>query len=165
MIALARRVSEALKRSSLWDNQDPIREELFSVERLEEHAQSLALAQIVTTSKSAGRPLARRLANNGAALLSAYRSIVQAINEGRAMTTAAEWLVDNYYLVERHIRELRSDMPPGYYRQLPKLAAGPFRRLSPRLRPHLGLRRSHRQLLRFRDAGSLRSSPIRAFSR
>ena len=126
MIALARRVSEALQRPSLWDNQDPIREELFSVERLEEHAQSLALAQIVTTSKSAGRPLAGRLASNGAALLSAYRGIVQAINEGRAMTTAAEWLVDNYYLVERHIRELRSDMPPGYYRQLPKLAGGPF---------------------------------------
>ena len=30
-----------------WDNRDPIREELFSVERLEEHARSLAIAQPV----------------------------------------------------------------------------------------------------------------------
>ena len=34
--------------------------------------------------------------------------------------------VDNYHLVEKQIRELRSDLPPGYYRQLPKLAVGPF---------------------------------------
>ena len=72
------------------------------------------------------QPLARRLAHNGAVLLEAYRDIVKAINEGRAITPAAEWLVDNYHLVEKQIRELRSDLPPGYYRQLPKLASGPF---------------------------------------
>ena len=42
------------------------------------------------------------------------------------ITPAAEWLVDNYHLVERRIHEIRSDLPPGYYRQLPKLADGPF---------------------------------------
>ena len=73
-----------------------------------------------------GQPLARRLAHNGAVLLEAYRDIVKAINEGRAITPAAEWLIDNYHLVEKQIRELRSDLPPGYYRQLPKLASGPF---------------------------------------
>ena len=52
--------------------------------------------------------------------------IAKAIDEGRAITPAAEWLVDNYYLVERQIREIRSALPPGYYRQLPKLADGPF---------------------------------------
>jgi len=39
---------------------------------------------------------------------------------------AAEWLLDNYHLVEDQVREIRDDLPPGYYRQLPKLAAGPF---------------------------------------
>ncbi|WP_439580303.1 glucoamylase family protein, partial [Elioraea sp.] len=42
------------------------------------------------------------------------------------MTAAAEWLLDNYHLVERQIREIGTALPPGYYRQLPKLAAGPF---------------------------------------
>ena len=46
--------------------------------------------------------------------------------EERAITPAAEWLIDNYHLVERQIREIRADLPPGYYRQLPKLADGPF---------------------------------------
>jgi len=117
---------EGVRSSPPWDNHEPIREELFSVERLEEHARSLALAQIVSSTTTKGQPLARRLADNGVVLLEAYRAIVKAINEGRAMTPAAEWLIDNYHLVEKQIRELRSDLPPGYYRQLPKLASGPF---------------------------------------
>ena len=46
-----------------------------------------------------------RLADNGAVLLQAYRTIAKTIDEGRAITPAAEWLVDNYYLVEREIRD------------------------------------------------------------
>ena len=59
-------------------------------------------------------------------LLSAYRSIVRAIDEGRAITPAAEWLIDNYHLVEKQVRQISTDLPPGYYRQLPKLVTGPF---------------------------------------
>ena len=59
-------------------------------------------------------------------LLHAYRTITKAVSEERAITPAAEWLIDNYHVVERQIRDIRSDLPPGYYRQLPKLAEGPF---------------------------------------
>ena len=37
-------------------------------------------------------------------------------------------MIDNFHQVERQIREIRTDLPPGYYRQLPKLAEGPFAR-------------------------------------
>ena len=60
-------------------------------------------------------------------LLSAYRAIGQVASEGHAITPAAEWLLDNYHLVEAQIREIREDLPPGFYRQLPKLADGPLR--------------------------------------
>ncbi|SDJ07529.1 GH36-type glycosyl hydrolase domain-containing protein [Aliiruegeria lutimaris] len=36
---------------------------------------------------------------------------------------AAEWLLDNEYHVRRAIRQVRSDMPPAFYRLLPSLAA------------------------------------------
>jgi cyclic beta-1,2-glucan synthetase len=109
-----------------WDNREPIREELFSVERLEEHARSLAIAQPVSSKASRGSPLTGRLADNAVALLDAYRRSARAVDEGRAITPAAEWLIDNYHLVEKQIREIRTDLPPGYYRQLPKLLDGPF---------------------------------------
>ena len=96
------------------------------MERLEEHARSLAAAQPVTPKTAKGNPLAGQLVDNEAVLLHAYRTIAKAMREERAITPAAEWLIDNYHVVERQIRDIRSDLPPGYYRQLPKLAEGPF---------------------------------------
>ena len=111
---------------SPWDNDEILRAELFSSERLEEHAASLAVAQQVTRRRSARRSLNARLKDNESVLLAAYRSIGTAVSEGRSITPAAEWLLDNYHLVEEQIREIRADLPPGFYRQLPKLADGPF---------------------------------------
>ncbi len=109
-----------------WNSEESIREELFSIERLEQHAESLAAAQGVAAGSIAGRSLAVRLKENESVLLQAYRDIAGAVGEGRAITPAAEWLLDNYHLVEEQIREIRDDLPPGYYRQLPKLAGGPL---------------------------------------
>jgi cyclic beta-1,2-glucan synthetase len=115
-----------LSRVSPWDNDALLREELFSVERLEQHAVSLAVAQQTTPRPIRRPPLGARLNDNESVLLTAYRTIARAVAEGRAITAAAEWLLDNYHLVEAQIREIREDLPPGFYRQLPKLASGPF---------------------------------------
>ena len=112
--------------ASPWDTEDSIREELFSVERLEQHAESLAAAQQITTTPISRRSLAARLKDNEAVLLGAYRNIANTTRDGQATTPAAEWLLDNYHLVAEQIREVRDDLPPRYYRQLPKLAGGPF---------------------------------------
>ncbi|WP_187774743.1 GH36-type glycosyl hydrolase domain-containing protein [Billgrantia pellis] len=109
-----------------WHDTAPVREELFSVERLEQHASSLALAQRVTDQPPSVLPLASRLKDNAKVLLSAYRASAVEVAEGRDIVPAAAWLLDNYHLIEAQIREIRSDLPPGYYRQLPKLADGPF---------------------------------------
>jgi len=109
-----------------WNSEASIREELFGIERLEQHATSLAAAQPVTAGPVAGRSLAARVKDNESVLLEAYRAIADAVGEGRAITPAAEWLLDNYHLVEEQIREIRDDLPSSYYRQLPKLATGPF---------------------------------------
>ena len=53
----------------------------------------------------------------------------------------------------------------GYYRQLPKLADGPFAGYPARIRHRLGLRRAHRQPLRSGDAAAASCAPIRACSR
>ena len=104
----------------------PVREELFGVERLEQHAESLAAAQTITASPAATRTLQSRLDENAAVLLAAYRASAADQERGQILVPAAEWLLDNYHLVAAHIREVRDDLPPGYYRQLPKLANGPF---------------------------------------
>jgi cyclic beta-1,2-glucan synthetase len=109
-----------------WSSDQILREEIFSVERLEEHARSLASAQPVSSTPGLGRWRGARLRDNEKSLLSAYRSIAKAVDEGRGITPAAEWVLDNYHVIEEQIREIREDLPAGFYRQLPKLAAGPF---------------------------------------
>jgi cyclic beta-1,2-glucan synthetase len=69
--------------ASPWDTEDSIREELFSIERLEEHAESLAAAQPILARPMPRRSLAVRLRDNEAVLLEAYRVIGSASEEGR----------------------------------------------------------------------------------
>jgi cyclic beta-1,2-glucan synthetase len=103
---------------------EPILAELFSVERLEQHARTLAAAQSITDSPYRGRAVGPRIAENGRVLLASYRVLARAIKDERAITPAAEWLVDNFHIVDEQLREIRDDLPPDYYRELPKLAEG-----------------------------------------
>ena len=120
------RAFDRLWRVSVRDVEEPIRSELFSIERLEQHAESLATAQRIASKPGTRRELARRLRDNGRVLLEVYRSIGEAIRNEHLITPAAEWLVDNFHVVEEQIREIRDDLPRGFYRQLPKLAEGPL---------------------------------------
>jgi cyclic beta-1,2-glucan synthetase len=103
-----------------------IRSELFGIERLEQHAESLAAAQVVTADPNRGRRLDKRLKDNGRALLNAYRGVEKAVREERHITPADEWLLDNFYVAQEQIRQVRDDLPRGFYRGLPKLADGPL---------------------------------------
>ena len=67
-----------------------------------------------------------RVLDNGRVLLESYRAIARAIRQERAITPAAEWLVDNYHIVDEQLREIHDDLPPSYYQELPKLAEGPL---------------------------------------
>ena len=72
------------------------------------------------------QPLNRRVKENADILLQAYRTCAEALQSGQVIAPAAEWLLDNFHLVEQQLRQIHDDLPPGFYRQLPKLAEGPF---------------------------------------
>ena len=110
--------------ASFSEFEEPIRAEIYSAERLEQYAQSLAAGQRVTKRPSHGRKLAPRVEQNGRVLLAAYREIAETIRLQRAITPAAEWLIDNFYIVDEQLRDIRDHLPPEYYKELPKLESG-----------------------------------------
>jgi cyclic beta-1,2-glucan synthetase len=121
------------KNALVWQDKNPVRAELFSVERLEQHAVSLATEQRVQSKKQSysgwrdlQSPLHTRLDSNATVLLAAYRTSAAELTAGHSIVPAAEWLLDNYHLVDQQIREIYDDLPLGFYRQLPKLQHGPF---------------------------------------
>ncbi|CAA9889027.1 Cyclic beta-(1,2)-glucan synthase NdvB [Candidatus Methylobacter favarea] len=104
-------------------NDAPIRNELFSNERLAQHADSLAKAQNIGIGPK-GRKLIPRVRENSRVLLEAYKAVGKASIEQRAITPAAEWLLDNFHVIEEQVNDINIQLPESYYRQLPKLAAG-----------------------------------------
>ena len=105
--------------------QDPIRADLFSPERLEEHAERIARQRVLADGKN-GRRLPPPVRDSARVLLQCYREIAAVIRDEGATTPAAEWFVDNFHIVDAVVRQVREDLPPGFYRQLPKLAEDPL---------------------------------------
>ncbi|OQW69772.1 MAG: phosphorylase [Proteobacteria bacterium ST_bin11] len=101
----------------------PIRFELFNTERLEQHAVSLAKAQKITNLKK-GRKLIPRVRENAWVLLEAYKAVAKAVRDQHAITPAAEWLLDNFHVIEEQVSDIHVDLPESYSRELPKLAEG-----------------------------------------
>ena len=105
-----------------------IRAELFGTQRFEEHGRSLAEAQAVRTSNSWGESLSffPRVQDNIAALRKSYDYIATLSQSGQYVTPAADWLLDNFYLVEAQLQQIQEGVPRRYYADLPKLVDKPL---------------------------------------
>ena len=104
----------------------PIRAEIFSAERLEQHAKSLASAQPVGKPLQRRKSLRRSLNENSAHLVIAFRKLAKAAQQGQQITSAGEWFLDNFHIVEEQIRKAQGDLPADFYNELPKLIEGPL---------------------------------------
>jgi len=118
-----RRRSRRVESACGGDDQ-PLRAELLSLEQLKEHAKELAPKH--TVDEKRGRDLLLpQLSENECVLLNAYRLITDDREGELRVTPAAEWLRDNFYLIEEQIRAARSHLPKGYSQELPHLLSGP----------------------------------------
>ncbi|AUH66757.1 glycosyl transferase (plasmid) [Paracoccus zhejiangensis] len=113
-------------RTSPWKSVAPVRAELFGIERLEQHAASLAEVQRICASSPRVASLRQRLDDNATALRATRKACLSELAAGKPIVPAAQWLVDNFHRVEAQVRDCRTDLPPSYYKLLPKLAQGPF---------------------------------------
>jgi cyclic beta-1,2-glucan synthetase len=123
MSELFESLSSLIRKPSGDADEKPFQAEFFSVERLEQYAQTLA-AEHKTVTRKGRAQLLPRLEDNGRKLEGAYKLLVDSLRQGRTISPAAEWLVDNYHIIEEQLREIRQDLPKSYYHELPKLADG-----------------------------------------
>jgi cyclic beta-1,2-glucan synthetase len=102
----------------------PLRAELLSIERLEERAKALAASFTVARNpRRKAHPFFARLDDNARVLREAYRILADDVHRGEFVPPAAEWLLDNFHLIEGEMRDARHDLPREYYLSLPKLAS------------------------------------------
>ena len=105
----------------------PIRAELYGLDRLETLARQLASIGQVDPKLKVGDLLLKRFAENGQALVKTHRRIAVEADRPEGRGIDADWLADNFHIVEDVLREIKQDLPSGYYGELPKLAVEPAR--------------------------------------
>ncbi|GGA02588.1 glycoside hydrolase family 94 protein [Dyella caseinilytica] len=128
------RLQAAFRRYSPWRRhiehtpEPALRSELFSADQMDQYGAALAQTHRFSAHSRANALLAR-LADNEVALEHACQMLTQAHRADGRITPAAEWLLDNYYLIEEQIRTAQRHLPKGYSRELPRLLNGPSARL------------------------------------
>ena len=105
-------------------DEQPLRAELLSAEQMEQHGKTLASAHRLASGRAPAR-LLTRLAANEDVLIEVCNLLTADVTANRRITPAAEWLLDNFYLIEEQIRTAKRHFPKGYSRELPRLARGP----------------------------------------
>ncbi|MBU0714034.1 MAG: cyclic beta 1-2 glucan synthetase [Verrucomicrobia bacterium] len=104
----------------------PLRAELFGLEQFGSHGEALAAAHDLDP-KTGAECLLPRLTENARVIRHSYDVVAEAVRSGQQMAPAAEWLLDNYYLIAEQIDIARIHLPKGYSRELPRLRTGLLR--------------------------------------
>lgn len=123
---LASRLASPLADSfdAARDDALPLRSELFSAMQMAAHGKQLAASHQVGKRQGRDRLLAR-LTDNAALITATINELTATVKNGRQVTPASEWLLDNFYLIEEQIRTTRRHLPKNYSKELPRILSGP----------------------------------------
>jgi hypothetical protein len=105
------------------NNEVPFRSELYSSDQLYRHGVILANSHKLQKNSTKDK-LIKRLDDNEKALLEVRNLLVESIRNNKTITPAAEWLLDNFYLIEEQIVTARKHFPKKYSENLPYLSEG-----------------------------------------
>ena len=98
---------------------------LFPPDRLVEHARQLGATQKVERQpRGRGRGLLTRLDAAAERLEAVYNALSDSADDGRL--PSEDWIRDNFYIVRDQVRQVRTDLPPKFYIELPRLSDGPY---------------------------------------
>ncbi|MBX3566709.1 MAG: protein ndvB [Rhizobiaceae bacterium] len=98
--------------------EQPIRAAFLQEERLRALGQSLARGEVTQFLGLGDFDFQARNRDNAEQILETYRSTNAAQARGEPITPAAQWLLDNNYVIEEAIFQIKRDLPRRFYRQL-----------------------------------------------
>ncbi len=104
----------------------PTQVELLGIEPLEEHARRLAALFTVSPRPRGGSTHLKLVRQHAAALRQVYTLLTEDAARGEPTSPAAEWLLDNFHIVVAALRDIKHDLPAGFFRRLPWIAADEF---------------------------------------
>ncbi len=104
----------------------PIRSEIFGLQRFAQHGRSLGETHRAALARPHAATFFPRLRSNIRTLREAHRYIGVQASTGYDISPAAEWLLDNFHLIEAQLKEIHEGLPRSYFRKLPLLQDEPL---------------------------------------
>jgi len=101
-----------------------MRDASLTSEELEDHARENAQEHAVTQKRNILNWPVPRLNNNYDFILAAYKRLNEDIQDKNIILPSAEWLLDNFYVIEQQVKGLRRDLNKKSYLRLPVLRSG-----------------------------------------
>jgi cellobiose phosphorylase len=104
-----------------------IQDALLGPEELERHAVEIARNHIVADDTRSISWLVPRMNDNYKLIAAVYNKLNEYAKNKKPTASAAEWLLDNFYIIEQQVKEIRQSLSKKYCSQLPVLKSGPLR--------------------------------------
>ena len=111
------------KNAKYINERPPLRSELFTEEQLKQHAKAISKKHTLISGHPSEQ-LLKRLAENEKILVEVHSKLTDVVGRNERIVPAAEWLLDNFYLIEEQIYIAKKHFPKGYSKGLPQLAKG-----------------------------------------
>ncbi|OYQ41829.1 hypothetical protein CHU94_05535 [Rhodoferax sp. TH121] len=106
--------------------ESPVRSEVFGEGRFSQHGRSLGISHRYTSVGQQRESFTPRLRNNIQRLRLANLYIGSQAQTGYDISPAAEWLLENFHLLEAQFKEVYDGLPRSYFQSLPVLVQAPL---------------------------------------
>lgn len=116
-----------LKRSAISQKALKINSQLVPFDQMEEHVVKMASEHAFSSKKSISSWPVPRLDDNYHFILSVYTQLNDDIQKNHDVSSSAEWILDNFYLIEEQVKQLRCELSKKTYSRLPVIKHGPFK--------------------------------------
>lgn len=104
-----------------------IRDASLTCDELEVHAREIAFDHSVSKNMNIFTWPVPRMNENYRYIMSVYKELNEDVQKGIGTTPAAEWLLDNFYIIEEQVKSVRRDLTKEFYAKLPMLSCGPLK--------------------------------------
>jgi hypothetical protein len=113
--------------SGRQDSMVEVRDSILAPDELQKHAVEIARNHPVGRTSRSINWLIRRLNDNYSLITEVYKALNSDMKGSFPTAPAAEWLLDNFYIIEEQVKLLRRNLTRGHYSRLPVLKKGYLR--------------------------------------
>nr|WP_051012085.1 hypothetical protein [Liberibacter crescens] len=108
-------------RNHKFSDDHHIQHENFTIEKFREQGTKIALQELSSSFPSLPVDFFKSIYNNEKSILRSHRSYILDIESGGSITPSIELILDNYYIVEEAIKEIKRSFSNRLYKQLPSV--------------------------------------------